>query len=287
MRSAAAAFRIFLIFLTFPCSLLCSGPALAADTPESAKGTFKSKSVTLATKSAIAYKGKSFLGGDDALIVAVTNARVHADALAEYYDRRRVVEKRIRDEDTGVVYFEFRADGSFRGLSYYFAPGNGCGFCTSEVGSTVKLASGKLTGTLKGTEKDRPFDITLDVPMMSDDHGAALPADGAAPGAAYLAYHAALTKRDRVALKPLLSADRRQTWSDAEKKGELEGFVDYLASEHPEKSVRITRGYAKDNTAVLLVAGESTAGKLVGEVLLMKENGAWRVDDELMELDLR
>ena len=269
------------------CLALLSGPVLAADAPDTAKGTFRSKGVTLAAKSAIAYRGKSFLGGDDALIVAVTNARVHADALAEYYDRRRVVEKRIRDEETGVVYFEFRPDGSFRGLSYYFAPGNGCGFCSSEVASTVKVANGKVTGALKGTEKERPFDISLDVPVMSDDHGAALPADGGAPGAAYLAYHSALVKRDQAALKPLLSADRRNTWIEAEKKGQLAGFVDYLASEHPEKAVRITRGYAKGNTAVLLVAGESAAGKLVGEVLLMKEPDGWRVDDELMELDQR
>ena len=283
MKTALA--RTFLQLLCW--AALGSGPAFAADPPDTAKGTFKSKNVTLNVKSAIAYKGKSFLGGDDALIVAVTNARVHGDALAEYYDRRRVVEKRIKDEETGVVYFEFRSNGSFRGLSYYFAPGNGCGFCTSEVASTVKLAEGKVTGTLKGTEKDRPFDMSLDVPLMSDDHGPALPADGGAPGAAYLAYHDALVKRDRAALRPLLSEDRRNTWSEAEKKGQLAGFVDYLASEHPEKSVRVTRGYAKANTAVLLVAGEASAGKLVGEVLLMKENGAWHVDDELMELELR
>ena len=269
------------------CLLLLSAPVLAADPPDTVKGTFRSKGITLSAKSAIAFHGKSFLGGGDALIVAITNARVHPDALAEYYDRRRVVEKRIKDEETGVVYFEFRADGSFRGLSYYFAPGNGCGFCSSEVASTVKVANGKATGTLKGTEKERPFDVSLDVPVMSDEHGAALPADGGAPGAAYLTYHNALVKRDQAALKPLLSADRRNTWAEAEKKGQLGGFVDYLASEHPEKSVRITSGYAKDNTAVLLVAGDSAAGKLVGEVLLMKENGAWHVDDELMELDQR
>src|SRR5438876_9356272 len=64
-------------------------------------------------------------------------------------------------------------------------------------------------------------------------------------------------------------------------------FVEYLAAEHPDKSVRITRGYARGNTAVLLVSGESIAGKLVGEALLMKEKDAWRVDDELMELDSR
>ena len=269
------------------CACIAAAPALAADAPGSAKGNFKGKAVTLEVKSAIAYRGKSFLGSGDALIVVVTNARVHPDALAEYYDRRRVVEKRIRDEETGVVYFEFRPDGGYRGLSYYFAPGNGCGFCTSEVASTVRLANGRLAGNLKGSEKERPFDLTIDVPLMSDDHGPALPPDGGAPGVTYLAYHAALVKHDRAALKPLLSADRRETWSSAEKKGQLDSFIDYLISEHPAKSVHITRGYAKGDTAVLLVAGESVAGKLVGEVLLMRENNAWRVDDELMELEVR
>jgi len=269
------------------CACIAVAAALAAEAPDSVMGSFKSKAVTLQPKSAIAYRGKSFLGSGDALILVVTNARVHPEALAEYYDRRRVIEKRIRDEETGVVYIEFRTDGSYRGLSYTFARGNGCGFCTSEVASTVRLVNGRLTGNLKGSEKDRPFDLTIDVPLMSDDHGPALPADGGAPGTTYLAYHAALMKRDRAALKSLLSADRRQTWSSAEKKGQLDAFIDYLVSEHPEKSVRVTRGYSKGDTAVLLVAGESVAGKLVGEALLMREDNAWRVDDELMELELR
>src|SRR6266567_1287812 len=261
--------------------------ARAAGAPDVAHGTFKSQAITLEVRSAIAFRGKSRLGADHVLIVAVTNAKVHGDALADYYDRKRAVEKRIKDDDTGVVYFEFRPNGAYRGLSYYFVPGNGCGFCTSEVASTVRLAGGKLSGTLKGTEKDRPFEVVLNVAVMSDDHGTALPADGGAPGAAYLAYHAALVKRDRAALKPLLSLDRQQSWADAEKKGNVGKFVEYLAAEHPDKSVRITRGYARGNTAVLLVSGESIAGKLVGEALLMKERDAWRVDDELMDLAVR
>lgn len=268
-------------------ALLGVGAALAADAPDGAGGTFKSKAITLQVRSAIAFKGKSFLGREDALIVAVSNAKMQPGALAEYYDRRRVVEKRIKDAETGVVYFEFRPDGSYRGLSYYFAPGNGCGFCTSEVASTVRLSAGRLGGTLTGTEKERPFEVSLDVPLMSDDHGSALPPDGGAPGAAYLAYHAALVKRDRATLRPLLSEDRQQTWTEAEKRGDLGGFIAYLAEEHPDKSVRIDRGYVKGNTAVLLVSGESLAGRLAGEVLLMQEKGAWRVDDELMELAAR
>ena len=153
--------------------------------------------------------------------------------------------------------------------------------------ATVRLTAGKLAGTLKGTEQGRPFEVALNVPVMSDDHGTALPAGGGAPGAAYLAYHAALVKRDRAALKPLLSLDRQQTWADAEKKGQVEKFVEYLADEHPDKSVRVVQGFVKGNTAVLLVTGDSVAGKLAGEVLLMKEKDAWHVDDELMDLAVR
>ena len=273
------------IALIGPFLVSVAGFALGAESPDTAKGTFKSQSVTLEVRSAIAFRGKSFFDKDEALIVVVTNARMHADALADYFDRRRVVEKRIKDDETGVVYYELRPDGKYRGLSYYFRPGNGCGFCSSsDVASSVRLASGKLTGSLKGVEKERSFDIALDVPVMSDDHGAALPSDGGAPGKAYLAYHAALTKRDRGALQPLLSADRQKTWTGAEKKGNVGAFVDYLASEHPEKSVRITKGYATGDKAVLLISGESSAGKLVGEVLLLKERDAWRVDDELTDI---
>jgi inosine/xanthosine triphosphate pyrophosphatase family protein len=118
----------------------------------------------------------------------------------------------------------------------------------------------------------------LNVSVMSDDHGSALPADGGAPGAAYLGYHAALVKRDRATLKALLSLDRQQAWTEAEKKGNAAKFVDYLAAEHPDKSVRIVRGFVKGNTAVLLLSGEA---------LLMKEKGAWHVDDELMDLAVR
>jgi hypothetical protein len=276
---------VYMCVAAFVAALTPDAPA--AEPTDIAHGTFKSQAITLDVRSAIAFKGKSYLGPDDVLIVAVTNARVHGDALAEYYDRKRAVEKRIKDDDTGVVYFEFRPDGSYRGLSYYFVPGNGCGFCTSEVASTVRLGGGRLSGTLRGTEKDRPFEVVLNVPVMSDDHGSALPAGGGAPGAAYLAYHAALVKRDRATLKPLLSLDRQQTWADAEKKGDVSKFVDYLAAEHPDKSLRIVRGFVKGDTAVLLVSGESLVGSLVGEALLKKEKDAWRVDDELMDLGSR
>jgi hypothetical protein len=265
--------------------LLTTASAIAADA-ETASGEFKSQTITLDANSAVAFRGKSFNNQGDALIVAVTNARVKSAAIGDYVDRRRVIESRVKDRNTGVVYFEFKPDGTYRGLSYYFTQGNGCGYCSGDTASTVKLADGMLSGKLKGTGTERSFDITLAVPVLSDAHGPALPADGGAPGRAYLDYHAALTKPDRTALKPLLSQDQQESWAGSEKDGKGSEFLQALLDVHPVTSVRITQGFATPDKAVLLFTGESPAGKIVGEALLLNEGGAWRVDDEITELVL-
>ena len=266
--------------------LLLVATASAAADADTASGVFKSQTITLEANSAVAFRGKSFSDKGDAIIVAVTNARVKADAIGDYVDRKRVIESRVKDRSTGVVYFEFKPDGTYRGLSYYFTQGNGCGYCSGETASTVKLADGVMAGKLKSSGAERPFDITLAAPVLADAHGPALPADGGAPGRAYLDYHAALVKPDRAALKPLLSQDQQDTWAGSEKDGKGSEFLQALLEVHPITSVRITQGFATPDKAVLLFTGESPAGKIVGEALLLNQSGAWRVDDEITELVL-
>ena len=195
--------------------LAVSGALFAADPDVTAKGTFKSHSITLNVKSAVAFHGAGLLDRDtkDALIVAVSNAKMAASVVGSYYDRRRAIDKRLKDDETGIVYFEFTKEGKYRGLSYYFASGNGCGYCGGGDVAKVKLSGGKLSGTLKDTDKDkdRTFDIALDVPVLPDDHGPALPEGGGDPGKAYLAYHAALVKGDHARLKEVLSGESLKT----------------------------------------------------------------------------
>ena len=260
--------------------VLLAGPSLAAD-PPTAVGVFKSQDITMEVKSAVANRGKSLFDEGRALIVAVSNAKMNGDAVADYVDRRRAIEQRIVDAKNGVVWLEFRPDGAFRGMSYHFGQGNGCGFCSGEVTSTVKLADGRLAGKLTDQEKDRSFELTLAVPVMGDDHGAALPGDGAEPGKAYLRYHEALAKGDRATLRPLLSGDQQQFLNEAEKNGRLASALHAMAESHPTKSVRITGGYATAVKAILLFVGEGSGLKLEGEALLLREGGAWRVDDEI------
>jgi predicted SnoaL-like aldol condensation-catalyzing enzyme len=260
------------------------GSALAADVAPVASGPFKSHGLTMHVKSAMAFRGTSILDKSDTIIVAITSAEMDTDALAAYSDRRRAIDRRVKDDDNGVVYLEFRPNGAYRGLNYYFARGNGCGYCGGGVTSTVRLVNGRLAGSLKSSDDNMTFDVVLNVPITSDDHGAALPADGGAPGKVYLAYHEALIKRDAKALRTLLSDELRQTLAEATKDGKAAKYMNFLAKEHPGKSVRITKALSKGNQAVLLIAGESSTTRLTGEVVLLNQGGSWRIDDELTDV---
>ena len=262
------------------------GVATAAD---KASGSFKNQDLGMQIKSALAFPGKSVFDKSDVIVVAVTSAEMDADALAAYYDRRRAIDQRIKDNNTGVVFFEFRPDGNYRGYSFYFAPGNGCGYCAGNMGitTTVKLAKGRLAGSLKGTDTNRAFDIDLDLAVLSNDHGAPLPPDGGAPGKAYLDYHAALVKRDGNALRTVLSDDVRKIQAGAIKEGKGAAYMNYLAKEHPTQSVKITKGWSDGKAAVILFDGESSVLKLTGEAILVYQGGTWRVDDELTDVVMR
>ena len=262
------------------------GSAAAADT---AAGSFKSQGLEMEIKSALAFRGKSILDKSDVIVVAVTLAEMDRDALYAYYDRRRAIEQRVKDNDTGVVYFEFHPDGDYRGYSFHFASGNGCGYCGGNMGitPTVKLDKGRLAGKLKGTETNRAFDIALDIAVLSDDHGSPLPPDGGAPGKAYLDYHAALVKRDANALRTVLSDDMREIQARVSKEGRAAAYMNYLAKEHPTQAVKIAKGWSNGKAAVILFDGESSVLKLTGEAILVNQGGTWRVEDEITDVVLK
>jgi hypothetical protein len=117
--------------------------------------------------------------------------------------------------------------------------------------------------------------------VASDDHGAALPAGGGQPGKVYLAYAAALKARDAAALKTLMVARRVSAMEQAEKAGELKEFMQSLADDHDMVSVKVGKGFATADTAVLQVSGTSPLDiKRSGEVILRKEKDVWRVSAE-------
>ena len=259
--------------------------AVVAQTHAPLSGTFSSKGAKFEIAGGVAFTGKSnFDGQTPVILVAITNTTLNIEAIADFVDRKRAIEHLIKDDETPVVYLEFTPQGKWRGVSYYFASGNGCAYCTTEATSTVQLAKGRLTGAIDNKEKDRPFNVTLDIDVLGDDHGAALPADGGAPGKVYLAYHAALVKRDAKALGPTLSPGNLEVFTRAQKNNDLADYMSYLAEKHPLKSVKIAQGWSTADKASLLIQGESAIGKVQGEVSLINTKGVWGVDEELTDL---
>ncbi|MEP6994302.1 MAG: hypothetical protein ABI968_07255 [Acidobacteriota bacterium] len=279
----------------FAIALISLVAALAApadaQAPGTASGKFADQKWTLDISGAYAFRDKS-AGTDDPVIrVAISNTGFVPDAFDEHYDRGHAINTLFVDDETKVVYFEFDESGKYHGLSYYFESGDGCGFCfDSKVKSSVKAAGGRLKGDLSYDGDDRQFQLTLDVPIPAKVWGDALPKDGGAPGKAYLAYHAALEKRDKKAIFALLDADRKSSFTKYEKEDKLDGYLEYRwREEHVEMTaVTITGGFIRGDHAVVLFDGKNAyIDAMHGEAVLRREGGAWLVHRDLVSIGAR
>ena len=260
--------------------------------PGTASGTFDDHKVELKIASAYAFRDRS-AGTDDSRViqVAVSNSKFAPGALDDYYDRRQAINTLFADADSRVVYFELDDAGRYHGLSYYFGPGDGCGYCfDSSVKSTVKAVDGRLQGELSYKGSDRRFEIRLDVPIPPKEWGDSLPKDGGEPGKAYLAYHRALERRDKKELYALLDSEEKKRWEKYNAEGKVDEWLDFRwKEEHTElTSVRITGGYVNGDRAVVLFDGRNGyVDALHGEAQLRREGGAWLVGGDMVSVGAR
>lgn len=251
----------------------------AAGKPQ-ATGSVSSKTGEFDVVGAYAFPGKT--GSDDqpGILVAVSNSGFVTEILDHYWDRQHFIDTNFADDETPVVWFQFDPKGKYRGMSYYFGSGDGCGFCFDpDVDSTVKVSGGRIGGRVAHKDPGgATFDVTFDVPVASTDYGTALPADGGEPGEVYQAFHKAVTAGDAAALKPLLGKERQGFLQDR-----TAAFISFLQESHPD-SYRVSRGFVSGDHALLLVSGEkSPLGKVHTEAHLLREGGRWVVDDEILQ----
>src|SRR6185369_9189955 len=81
LRSSVMNRALFALYIAAAC-------ALAADGPDGASGVFKSQSVTMNVKSAMAFRAPSFADKGESIIVAVSNVQLNPETIADYSDRR-------------------------------------------------------------------------------------------------------------------------------------------------------------------------------------------------------
>lgn len=263
---------------------LFAAPPLAGASPRQASGAFESKNRSFEPSGAYAFPSEVGMNGEKGIRIAVSNAGFIAEALDGYYDRRYFIDTYFRDAETLVVYFDFATNGAYKGMSYYFGSGAGCGFCyDGAVVSTVRFSGGRAQGKVKLTPKpgEAHWDIDIDVPVASADYGVALPAGGGAPGKAYAAYHAALAGGEPDAVKPFFTQENQEGWAE-----DRDEIVASYRKDHPDKSYRIVSGWSRGDRALLLIEGASSYMNAKSEVQLVKEKGTWRIANEMMQARL-
>ena len=275
------------IALTVIAALTLPTPRLEAQTPETkpqSSGKFEGREWTFEAVGAYAFPAEVGFDDEPGIRIAVSNGTFPTERLDRVWDREYAIDTFFRDEETLVVYFHFANDGAYRGMSYYFASGDGCGFCyNGAVQSSVTVEKGRVHGSVKqAPEPDEPaFDISFDVPVAPTDYGTPLPAGYGEPGKVYAAYHEALNGNVAEALRPFL---------DAEDAADLAEYGDQVLSalreKHPTESYQIVKGWVDGDHALLLVEGETSVMKVESEVHLVKLDGTWRVYDEIQQVKL-
>jgi len=285
MRGSATRVRCLLFAAA---AVLQSIPLVAAGAPQ-ASGTFKGSRMSFEVAGAYAYWSRTPADDQGPLIsVAVSNAAFNAEAFDAFYDPEPVIDTLFADDQTAVVTFQFEPNGTYHGMSYILGPGDGCGFCYDpDVKSTVHISGGRAKGTLAFSGESRTFDVQFDVPIAPKEWGKPLPGDGGDVGNAFRAYDSAMEKGNRTAIYALLDAGNREHWDKRAKEGKLDEYVDYRVEKvHWQlQRARIVRGFVRGNQAVLVVRGSTPImDHIHGQVALTREDGSWKIRDEVYQV---
>jgi hypothetical protein len=261
--------------------ILALAPALPAE--DVAKGKFEGSSWSFEIATAYAFPSEMLLDDGKGIVLALTNDALDQAWLSAWVDRRWVLDNMVAnsDEDNRVLvaYVGFHPDGRLEGFTWYFASGDGCGFCSSgEIRSTAKLQAGRLKGAIQGKEDSYSIDVEIDVPVQPELPGKALPAGGAEPGAAFLALRDVLYSQNRAGAWDMLDAEWKDILEDRDPEGREE-FFSALVSEKVSQQPKIVGGYVDGDRAVLLVEAEESWGSSRGEVRMDREAGVWKYDD--------
>lgn len=252
---------------------------------EEVSGTLKSRGgVEVEIADAYAFRDASALDGEPVWVVALSNQRFVDDRVDLYHDRRYVLSRYFSNEWNAVVFLELEDDGTCRGISYSFGPGDECDYCRGDrAESKLAVVGGRIFGWVRWQEPRLAFDVTLDVAASKASLGDPLPEGGGAPGAAYLAYHRSIRSLDEISLRMVFSGAVNAVWQEAHAAGQGESYLRSWAEDHMTEVLRL-EGWSQGDRALLLAKGERSGQAITSEVLMVREGGSWRVDDEMVRV---
>lgn len=151
----------------------------------------------------------------------------------------------------------------------------------------MQVVGQRLQGRIAFSEANRAFDVQIDVPVPPKEWGAAIRGDGGEIDRTFRAYNAAMDGRDRRAIFDLIDSRNRLPWQKHEKAGKLDDYLEHRREElHWRlKDAQIVGGFVRENQAVLLVkASNPVIGRYHGQVALAREDGRWKVGEEVYQV---
>jgi hypothetical protein len=264
------------------------------------------------------YKGKTlrFVDGhfarapdpfdDKALLPTFWFATVafdHAPLNAAAPDKiDEAVTRQVFDKDSAELQLRLDAEGkAVEQLHLYVPPGSNQSYSSNEVG-TLSLSApvGKrAAGRFQIKEDEWSCDLQFDLgagaaaapaakgaaakpaaaAVPAKPAGQALPAGGGEPGKAYLALHKATLASDVDGMLGNVRASRAAEMRASQKTPEFPQMLAMVRAFEPAQ-VRIVSGLVNGDEAILQIAGKDSDGAaMTGEVRLVLEKGAWKVDE--------
>jgi hypothetical protein len=275
--------RCLLVAAAVVAAGLLPGPAAATGS-----GTFRSESSTLTLVDAYAYRGENneTFGGRPT-VVTLTTVPVERAALDAALDREQALRMQLIHADASWVELTVTPDGSSWVNAQLAVPNGSRSVSYSGVG-TLELAKndasrieGRFFTSPEESAGDKQFDLRFAVDVAPDPQpGAALPAGGGAAGQAYVAYIAAIQRGDVDAMARYMAKDKADAMLAARGKPDFKDGLDIFKLMSP-KEVTVKSGSASGTSATLEVEGKDADGnRVAGQVRMVADGDAWRVDEE-------
>jgi hypothetical protein len=125
------------------------------------------------------------------------------------------------------------------------------------------------------------INLTFSTAVTHAPAGTKLPAGGGAPGKAFDALQAAMTKKDWDGIKNNVTAKRLESFNDADRsaKENLDDALQTLGMFLPKKPGKITGGELRGDVAILDLEGELFEGQLgLFQIKMVKSGDRWLFD---------
>ncbi len=266
---------------------LFSGFAAAADF-----GTITVQGKTAPLVSAMAYTPSFGVNSDGKPDVIVILATENLDnETLQWIDPSRGAKVAAEKNKGFVLTLEYvqqkiahiSVDGPGLGIEH-----QGCAKCQSTASRSGAGFKDKVTGeadAFGGSSSGITFETHFDIAkVQTQTFGEALPADGGAPGKAFMAYAKAYADGDYEALKKV-STDADGIWKDETDTAKRVHEITTWPRGAPRNPV-ILKGWQAKDSALLIVEGTPVnwqSKKRFG-IGLVKTNGQWQVREQILDI---